>query len=41
MWSNSLFTTHPIEILARAWKDGKPLGFGADGSVETERYGRL
>ena len=27
-----------IEVLARAWKDGKPLGFGKDGSVETERF---
>lgn len=27
-----------IEILARAWKDGKQLGFGADGSVEIERF---
>lgn len=27
-----------IEILARAWKDGKQLGFGKDGSVEIERF---
>jgi len=28
---------HGIELFARAWKDGKPLGFG-DGSVEIERF---
>lgn len=27
-----------IEIFARAWKDGKQLGFGKDGSVEIERF---
>ena len=27
-----------IEIYARAWKDGKQLGFGKDGSVEWERF---
>lgn len=26
-----------IEVLVKAWKDGKPLGFGAYGTVETER----
>jgi hypothetical protein len=27
-----------IEIFARAWKNGKQLGFGKDGSVEIERF---
>lgn len=27
-----------VELLARAWKNGQPLGFGADGSVEIERF---
>ena len=27
-----------IEVLARAWRDGRPLGFGPDGSVEIERF---
>ena len=27
-----------VEILARGWKNGKPLGFGKDGSVEIERF---
>jgi hypothetical protein len=27
-----------VEVLARAWKDGKPVGFGKDGSIETERF---
>ena len=27
-----------IELYARAWKDNEPLGFGADGSVEIERF---
>jgi hypothetical protein len=27
-----------VEIFARARKDGKPLGFGTDGSVEIERF---
>ena len=30
--------TGGVQILARAWKEGKPLGFGADGSVEIERF---
>lgn len=29
---------HGIELLARAWKKGKQLGFGEDGSVEIERF---
>lgn|SRR3990167_3964747 len=31
-------TQHGIEMIARAWKDGKTLGFGKDGSVEIERF---
>lgn len=27
-----------IQIMARAWKKGNPLGFGADGSIEIERF---
>lgn len=27
-----------IEVLARAWKNGKRLGFGKDGSVDIERF---
>lgn len=27
-----------VEVLAKAWKDGKQLGFGRDGSVEIERF---
>ena len=27
-----------IEFFAKAWKNGKPLGFGKDGSVEIERF---
>jgi len=27
-----------IELFAKAWKDGKQLGFGKDGSVEIERF---
>ncbi|QGH72420.1 MAG: metalloendopeptidase [Siphoviridae sp. ctpQM7] len=27
-----------VEVMARAWKDGKPVGFGADGTVEIERF---
>jgi hypothetical protein len=27
-----------VEIMARAWKDGKQLGFGEDGSVDIERF---
>ena len=27
-----------VEIFARAWKDGKQLGFGADGSIDIERF---
>jgi len=27
-----------IQYFARAWKDGKPLGFGKDGTVEIERF---
>ena len=27
-----------VEIFARAWKNGKQLGFGKDGSVEIERF---
>lgn len=27
-----------VEVYARAWKNGTPVGFGADGSVETERF---
>lgn len=27
-----------VEVLARAWKSGKPLGFSKDGSVEIERF---
>lgn len=27
-----------VEILARAWKNGKPIGFGKDGTIETERF---
>lgn len=27
-----------VQIFARAWKDGIPLGFGSDGSVEIERF---
>ena len=30
--------SHGVEIMARAWKGGKPLGFGKDGSVEIERF---
>jgi len=29
---------HGIELFARAWKDGKQLGFGKDGSVDIERF---
>jgi len=29
---------HGVEIYARAWKNGKPLGWGKDGSVEIERF---
>ena len=27
-----------IEVMARAWKKGKQLGFGKDGSVDIERF---
>jgi len=27
-----------VELLAKAWKDGKPLGFGKDGIVEIECF---
>jgi hypothetical protein len=27
-----------IEFYARAWKNGKPVGFGKDGTTETERF---
>ncbi len=27
-----------VEVMARAWKNGKQLGFGHDGSVEIERF---
>lgn len=27
-----------VQVFARAWKDGKPLGFGSDGTVEIERF---
>lgn len=27
-----------VEVLARAWKNGKQLGFGKDGSVDIERF---
>jgi hypothetical protein len=27
-----------VQVFARAWKDGKQLGFGRDGSVEIERF---
>lgn len=27
-----------VQVLARAWRGGKQLGFGADGSVEIERF---
>ena len=27
-----------LEVFAKAWKNGKPLGFGKDGSVEIERF---
>jgi hypothetical protein len=27
-----------VEVFARAWKDGKQLGFGKDGSVDIERF---
>jgi hypothetical protein len=30
-----------VEVYFRAWKDGVPVGFGADGSVEIERYHAL
>ena len=29
---------HGVELMARAWKDGKQIGFGSDGSVEIERF---
>lgn len=29
---------HWVEVFARAWKGGRPIGFGADGSVEIERF---
>ena len=29
---------HGVEVLAKAWKDGQPLGFSKDGSVEVERF---
>lgn len=29
---------HGIELFAKAWKDGKQIGFGKDGSVEIERF---
>jgi hypothetical protein len=27
-----------VEVFAKGWKNGKPLGFGKDGSVEIERF---
>ena len=27
-----------IEVFARAWRDGNQIGFGADGSVDVERF---
>lgn len=27
-----------VQVLVRAWKDGSQLGFGSDGSIETERF---
>ncbi len=27
-----------VQVFAKAWRDGKPLGFGSDGSVEIERF---
>ena len=30
--------SHGIQLYARAWKNGKQLGFGKDGSVEIERF---
>ena len=27
-----------VQVLARAWRDGVPIGFGRDGSVEWERF---
>jgi len=29
---------HGIELFAKAWKNGKQMGFGKDGSVEIERF---
>lgn len=30
--------SHGVEIMARAWKNGNPIGFGKDGTVEIERF---
>src|SRR3990167_3637881 len=30
--------SHGIELFAKAWKNGKQMGFGKDGSVEIERF---
>lgn len=27
-----------VQVFARAWKDGKQIGFGADGTVDMERF---
>lgn len=35
---NILETTGGVELYARAWKDGKQIGFSKDGSVEWERF---
>ena len=27
-----------VQVFAKAWKDGIPIGFGSDGTIETERF---